>query len=443
MFIAVDDTDSRTGNCTTFVATEIIRELDDMDLIGNPRLVRLNPAVPWKTRGNASIVLQVGRGAGGSKKVGEISGREIFSFQSLKEEPDAEDLLPRVVRAVMSNRSEGAESGIVVSETRPDPSLYWSGVRTILTKDAVDRELRRISARTYTADSGLGLIGAVCGMAWIPGDSTYELIAYRDRKRWGTERTVAPCSIREMDMKFQTTFNSWEERTEKVTMVPSTPCPVLYGLRGDVEEDLPAASRSIVSEYAERWIVFLTNQGTDDHIISGPTELIACRSYRLAGTVSGRARRMKGGHVFIDVDTEFGKITCGAYEPSKEFRMLFDRLIPGDRIEVLGELRSDPRTLNVEKVCVTGLAPDEARSNPPCPKCGKNMKSAGTGQGYRCRECRTRAKHQDIREEGRSLVPGWYEPPAAARRHLSKPLKRMGAEQPIEFVRYSTEEGHP
>ena len=39
MFVAVDDTDSMKGNCTTFLATEIIREFQDLDLIGNPRLV--------------------------------------------------------------------------------------------------------------------------------------------------------------------------------------------------------------------------------------------------------------------------------------------------------------------------------------------------------------------------------------------------------------------
>ena len=54
MFVAVDDTDSMKGNCTTFLATEIIREFGDLDLIGNPRLVRLNPATPWKTRGNST-----------------------------------------------------------------------------------------------------------------------------------------------------------------------------------------------------------------------------------------------------------------------------------------------------------------------------------------------------------------------------------------------------
>ena len=67
MFVAADDTDSMRGNCTTYLATEIIRELvidGDLDLIGFPRLVRLNPAIPWKTRGNGSLVMRFGRGVG-------------------------------------------------------------------------------------------------------------------------------------------------------------------------------------------------------------------------------------------------------------------------------------------------------------------------------------------------------------------------------------------
>jgi len=53
MFVAFDDTDSLESMCTTFLATEMIKALGVYDLIGLPRLVRLNPAVPWKTRGNS------------------------------------------------------------------------------------------------------------------------------------------------------------------------------------------------------------------------------------------------------------------------------------------------------------------------------------------------------------------------------------------------------
>lgn len=137
----------------------------------------------------------------------------------------------------------------------------------------------------------------------------------------------------------------------------------------------------------------------------------------------------------MDIDTSYGIVTIGAYEPSKEFRMLFDHLIPGDRIRVMGELRDQPRTLNAEKVHVISLADDFVKiSNPVCPSCGKRMKSIGKDEGYRCRECHTRSRDVSTVKRTRWVVPGWYEPPAAARRHLSRPLKRTGIEQPIEFV---------
>ena len=69
-----------------------------------------------------------------------------------------------------------------------------------------------------------------------------------------------------------------------------------------------------------------------------------------------------------------------------------------------------------------------------CPVCSKSMKSVGKGQQYRCRKCHTKSSEPVTRKVPRCIVPGWYEPPTSARRHLSKPLKRMGFEQPVEFV---------
>ena len=80
MYVAVDDTDSVKGNCTTFLATEIIKELSDLDLIGNPRLVRLNPAVPWKTRGNGSLVMRFGKGIGGRRRIGMLDGKDFCCY---------------------------------------------------------------------------------------------------------------------------------------------------------------------------------------------------------------------------------------------------------------------------------------------------------------------------------------------------------------------------
>jgi len=437
VFIAVDDTDSREGLCTTFVLTEIVKALNinGIDIIGHPRLVRLNPAVPWKTRGNASLVLQAGIGSGAKKRIGNIDGKDVFCYSEMKHDIEENELSEKIIPAVMGNRASDSDTGLIISKNRPSPELYWNGVRKILEQKDIEKELERINAKTFIQGCGRGLIGAACGLSWMPKDSTFELIAYRERKRWGTERTVDPMTIREIDKTFESTFNSWEERFRKVTMVPSTPCPVLYGLRGEVHEDLEKAADIIVSEKKDRWIIFLTNQGTDDHIITEAKELAPDSSYRIEGTVKGSARHLKGGHTFLELETRYGTITCGLYEPSKEFRMVFDHLIEGDVITVLGELRNEPRTLNTEKILVKELMQLNRKvSNPECPKCGKKMKSVGKDQGYRCRECGTKAK-ESVKEKGtRWIVPGWYEPPAAARRHLSKPLKRDGIEQRVDFV---------
>ncbi len=436
MFVAVDDTDSIKGNCTTFLCTEIINELRDLDLIGSPRLVRLNPAVPWKTRGNGSLVMEFGHGTGEKRLIGMLEGKDFYCYDSKDDfEPDHDAIMKRLIPLVQRYHEDDADPGLLISSVRPDISFYRKGVTTIMDRAEIDRELERIGALTFTIGNGRGLIGATCGLAWIPEDHTYELLAYRQRDRWGTPRDFDPITVRDMEHTFLTTFNSWEDREEKVAMFPATPCPVLYGLRGDVVEDVIAASKTLRTESIYRWFVFLTNQGTDDHIIREYDGLVPNRSYLVKGTVSSCARHIEGGHVFIDMDTEYGTVTCGAYEPSKEFRMVLDHLIPGDVIETMGEFRETPSTLNIEKIHVISLCEHMVKvSNPDCPSCGRRMESIGKDQGYRCRRCHTKERDAVYEKRMRWMVPGWYEPPTCARRHLSKPLKRMGLVQPVEFV---------
>lgn len=436
MYVAVDDTDSVSGNCTTFLATEMISELcKEMDMIGYPRLVRLNPAVPWKTRGNGSLVMRFGKGSGERVHIGNISGRDIFCFSNATEyEPDENYIIQKVAPLIERYSEPGSDPGLVVSRKKPSQSMYWGGVRNILEKSAAEDEIQRIGAVKYEKGCGRGIIGATCGMAWRPRDSTLEIITYRPKERWGTERVYEPLSIREADVSLPSTFNSWEERAQKVAMVPATPCPVMYGLRGEDRLDLMRGKDIIRCEQLERWMLFLTNQGTDDHVIRHPKELVPGRSYYVRGKVV-KSSRITGGHVLTEIDTRFGRVTVGAYEPSKEFRLLFDNLSEGDDIGVIGELREEPRTLNAEKVHVIKAAERyEKISNPLCQGCGRTMESVGKGKGYRCRRCRTSADGPELKKAVQWVREGWYEPPTAARRHLSKPLKRMGAEQPVEFV---------
>ena len=436
MFVAVDDTDSMKGNCTTFLATEIIREFPELDLIGNPRLVRLNPATPWKTRGNGALVLRFGKGSGPRRLIGEIEGREVYCYDRCTSfEPDPEMMRERIIPHIVEHHEDDSDPGLLISHVKPAQSFYWRGVRTIMDRSEIDAEIGRIGGVTYTIGSGRGLIGCTCGMAWRPRDSTYELLAYRPESRWGTQRVFDPETVARVEHELPTTFNSWEDRTSKVAMVPSTPCPVMYGLRGDDPDDLVKGLGIIRTEPLDRWVIFLTNQGTDDHIIRNPGTLTPNQSYMIRGTVASRTRHIEGGHVFFDLDTKFDIITCGAYEPSKEFRYMIDWLCPGDVIDAVGELRCDPRTLNLEKVHVVSTVEELRKvSNPICPICSRTMKSTGNGKKFKCKKCKTKSYTPIMQSVRRQVVPGWYEPPTAARRHLSKPLKRMGEIQPVEFV---------
>ena len=436
MYVSIDDTDSLDGNCTTFLITEIIDEFRDLDLIGYPRLVRLNPAVPWKTRGNGSLSIELGKGIGAKRHIGMIAGRDIFCFEEMAEtDIDEMEILKRIIPLVERYHEDSADPGVIVSKRRPSDSFYWSGVRTIVDINEVRAEIERINAKTFGIGCERGLIGALCGMAWEPGDSTLELLTYRKKEKWGTEREYDPLSIREADMSTCLTFNSWEERTRKVTMVPSTPCPVMYGFRGEDEWELLYGLETIKTEPLDRWMIFLTNQGTDDHIILDAEEMVLESSYYVEGKVRSSARHEKGGHVFFDIDSKYGCITVGVYEPSKDFRHVPEELSPGDVIGVMGEMRKDPRTLNAEKIKVISVVDRiEKISNPICEKCSRTMGSAGKDKGYRCRDCHTSSSEPVVKRAPSYLIPGWYEPPESSRRHLSKPLKRMGEEQPVMFV---------
>jgi len=431
MYLAFDDTDSTKGMCTTFLATEMVRSLGEYDLIGLPRLVRLNPAVPWKTRGNGAVCLRLGKGVGGRGLVGRIGEDSIYSYTRCGEPADMEVVLERggeILRR-WSRVEEEASPGLVASLRKPRQDLYWSTVRDIVKKRTVLSELRRIGARTVELAGGRGVIGASAAMAWRPRDRTFEVLAYRSEDRWGRERFVSAETVKALDLRFPSTFNNFDRAGGRAAITPNSPCPVLFGIRGDSVEDLPLAMSSIRSEPIARWLLFLTNQGTDDHIIRKWNRLVPNRSYAVEGTVSAAPETRKGGHVIFELDSlRVGPLDCAAYEPSKHFRNAVRSLAVGDRIMVVGELRENPRTLNVEKLRVLSLADIwEKEGNPVCPSCGKRMKSVGSGQGYRCRRCGTKASGSDVLlvRAPRGIDIGWYEPPVCSRRHLSKPLKRM------------------
>ncbi len=439
VLVGFDDTDSSSGMCTTFLCLEVLSSLPDgIDLIGLPRLVRLNPNVPWKTRGNGAVSFEAGRGAGEPVKVGEWNGMDVLSFPEGGPVDDVELLIEHLEdaierRAMMAD--ERTEPGLMVSDDRPPEELYWRGVRAIVHRDELsDANDKAILSRGWK--DGRGLIGAVCATAWPgeAGDHTYEAIAYRSEGNWGTERTPVVDRVLRLDDMFPSTFNNHDHEEGKPIIYPNSPCPVLFGIRGEDLDELQEARR-FMSEEGERpggWLLYLTNQGTDDHIQEAASieAMEPFGSYRIGGKVSKGPRTIEGGHVLFSVgDDEGGSLEVAAYEPTKGFRRIVRRLRTGDMVEIYGSMRPEPATFNLEKLRVVELFDSYIKvENPTCPSCEKHMKSRGKGSGFKCILCGETATEEQcvFAPEHRGLTPGFYEACPSAHRHLHRPLKRMG-----------------
>jgi tRNA(Ile2)-agmatinylcytidine synthase len=439
--LAFDDTDSPEGMCTTYLAALMLEEFSDLDLLGPPRLVRLNPNIPWKTRGNAAICLPLGHGSGAGRICGSLRDGET-KYYAKGSPADPEDVMARASRVLERNarfECDKTNPGIVVSGRKPPPSLYWRTVRDIVRIGDVERMLRASGASFMRFKEGRGIIGAAAAMAWRPRDRTWEVIAYRSPRRVGTTREIDPESVIEMDKGTRWTFNNYDYENGHVAISPGSPCPILYGIRGDSPNELLKAKSMVRSEEVDRWLLFMTNQATEDHIItSGIADLEPMMSARVRANVVSSPKVIKGGHVIVRISDGAG-IDAAFYEPSRGFKDVARSLLIGDEIVVYGSVRDVPRSLNVEKLLVRKLVENVRKAhNPVCERCGKSMGSVGANQGFRCKVCGSKKPPEAAVTERipRSIEPGWYEPPVASRRHLHKPIRRMSRAD-IDRLKYA------
>jgi len=440
MWIGIDDTDSRHGGCTTHLAGMIISSLHQygLDLIGYPRLVRLNPNVPWKTRGNGAVSFQIGHGNGNSRLIGRMNGIDIFSYSHSKDislnvstvNYVKEEIL-RKIQALAQLKEKHTNPGVVIVFDQIKEELYWNAVRKILDKDEMISCISQKNGWFHEFNNGRGIIGATAGIAWKGNhDNTYELITYRSENNWGTKRTFDKNSVLQMNGNCVSTFDNYDKINDQVNIFPNSPCPVLFGIRGDSADELLECMSWVKTESFKDWLIFASNQGTDDHLVSTSIRSIEpFQSIICTGKVSKKPITIQGGHVIFSLcDNTIDCIDCAAYEPTKQFRKIIRKLEIGDLVTVYGGVRKEPFTVNLEKIEIKQLVDVYMKiENPICPVCSKHMKSKGKGQGYVCKKCKTKSRKAVFKKKKREIQEKMYEVPICARRHLSKPLKRMSA----------------
>ncbi len=417
--IGFDDTDSTKGMCTTFLAYKIVNMLkgQGVKFLDFPRLIRFNPNIPWKTRGNGAVSLR------------------ISVDDPAKVKMQVRDMVVRY-----SDVENGANPGLVFIEGRvPDTLSRFSDL-------ALWRLVGRQKARQLAAENdmdffymgnGQGLVGAIGAIGYSFDDHTLELLSYRKESNFGKRRQISPHSVRQIQEENSHTFNSFDEESGKVLIAPHGPDPVFYGIRGeDIDSLLHAAGILKTNERPDGHMIFKSNQGTGDHMknMLEFADIGPYMSGRIIGTVSTIPETLVGGHVFFTIYFEGHEFRCAVYKPTG-MTQIARGLIPGDRICVGGGIRKAsknfPRVLNVEFIDVLDLKRHTIHVNPICSRCTKAMKSKGIGQGYQCTRCKKRSSQKQILTIPRKVKKRLYVPMVSAYRHLARPAQRIGRKNTV------------
>jgi len=426
MHIGIDDTDSPRKGCTTYVTAILVEKLHRLgaQFIDYPNLVRLNPNVPWKTRGNGALCLRI-----------------------KCDENTVEEIKETVIEVVEENSDldyKGTDPGVVFFTGTKIPQEIKNFARNAIAgivklKDAL-KLLKKFRGEAVGFKKARGIIGGLAAIGeTLQGDHTFEIIAYRTPENYGQKRKVDAASIVEMNKATAPyTFNNIDPETGRILITPRGPDPILFGIRGETPEIVKKAFEMVKPlEPVERWVIFRTNHGTDAHL-KRVKQLIQIKPYHpviARGIVAANPKLIPRRHVIFPIKDDGACVDCAAYEPTGILRKAAVKLVEGDYVEVYGGVRAPsrncPLTINLEKLRVLRLMPKMIYHNPICPKCGKRLKSMGKAKGFKCEKCGLRFSDLSKVEVKvkRELAKGLYVTSPRSQRHLTKPIERYGMEK--------------
>lgn len=411
--ISFDDIDYPDGGCTTHLTGLFLIELKKRkktNLADYPGLVRLNPAIPWKTRGNAATFVRIY-----TDSIDEAN--ELFE----------------IAKSLASEYCEGRRKstkgpGIVMAlgEVWRNPylrTIYRKAINDVLVKDIVEKTLLKLKAKWF---GNRGVIGATAALAaLVPGDFyTYELIAYRRPEMWNTKRCLREETFLRVESKLPTcVFNNYDIIKRRVSAVPQGLDPVLAGFRGTCPEYLVCYKKALC-EKPHFWVLYRTNQHTD--LYNMPiSKFRAYKSGRILGTVISRPHIIQGSHITIKINVNGKIVNALFFRETGPLKDVAKELDIGDRIEIIGSFRtflsSEDPVFAVDKLHIIFVSNKTIIRNPRCPKCGTRMKS--DGKEFRCPKCgfKLPKSKKIILEVNRTLKPLIITSEEGQWRHLTSP----------------------
>lgn len=418
--IGVDDHDSPIGGCTTHFSTILLHKINDEGIggvLGLPRLVRLNPNVPWKTRGNAAVSFDLETSLG----IDELS--EYLWNNSL-------NYTNHVSRAKEYRRDPGLaviQFYDLQKNKREIKGFYWRALKDIILLD--DRLTRRLESLHIKYLGGRGIIGSVASLGFFPDEegSSYERILYRETITSGERRRVCEDCIRSFEEKeFPRIFFSYDYKKGKSIATPRGKDPVLLGIRGFSIEPLMKV-QDVTEERVEFSQIFLSNQHTGANFKGLPW----FRPYSsLEVEIIVKEVDKQGQDVIVEGVNDRGVlIHIVGYRETGVLNKSMRELRKGDRVIFYGALKPSSKLniiLEAEGMEILFLEEEKAYHNPKCRNCGGSTESMGKGKGFRCKRCGQKFSYltKDESKISRSLSLGIYitERP----RHLTLPIWKRG-----------------
>jgi len=198
LHIGIDDTDSPKGMCTTFLSYKIVKFLEKQkaEFVDYPSLIRFNPNIPWKTRGNGAVRLTIK-----TRNPNKIK-KEIIQFITN-----------------YSDTKNGANPGLVFFQDQVIPKSFHKFSRLALWK-LISRKTAKDFISNNKIDSfylgnGQGLVGAIGAIGYKFSDHTFELLCYRKKSQFGKKRKINKHSVKKMQsITFPETYNSFDNENK-------------------------------------------------------------------------------------------------------------------------------------------------------------------------------------------------------------------------------------
>lgn len=447
IIISFDDIDTVRGGCTTHFAATIIKLFlsKGWELVDYPYLVRLNPDIPWKTRGNAAIAIILTKENGESlNHISNVIEKELKKYISSNE-------------PVMGNSQPTflvADYNYLYIYAEFFHKLYKTALKKNLNVKKIEKELsetyknvdRKIIIKSIFGNRGV--IGALASIGFIFGheDYTFELLAYTKNKNKDTRYLT---ELYQFFLKHEdlTTFNNIDIYSRKSIITPHGPDPVLFGLRGNNPLILLHLFHRIIKYFGaavDSWIIFKTNQGTDAHHMIDNRLSSYSLLYSQYDAIGWKIKKEKilpsGHHIYkvaiIDqISLSTRNFDLSSYRESLKMRDILEKINDKHLFLILGNLRpfykTSETTINLEKNYVIYSRARYNHVKPLCIKCFNHLESTGKDGYFRCRKCRYRMK---IREKVKlvmksTITPTVLHEPPMYQRHLTKPLRRFGREE--------------